>query len=344
MVWADRVVGRQPNTGNRSYYHTDLLGSTRAVVQGATVVESYDFDPWGLLMPGRTLGSGTKEGFTGKEQDTETGLEYFGARYYMVALGRWSSVDPMADADPEWSPYNYVLNNPLSSVDPTGLECKPIQGGIRCTDVKPEDIKEISTFVGQDLGQFNGGGQTSAVRGGCTKLGNCTQSQGGKQESLKHEQALIDENANTYAVATGVFGAVRGLGRAGLKALVGAFFEKEASGAAGAMIPSEIRFAQQGIASVFRNGEFAGQSLETVANGLRSGIISPNQLPITVVVRDGVAYTLNNRSLMALRMAGLEPTVINNVTGNAIFEAQLTERLAEMGGSVVADFVPTIRP
>jgi len=62
--------------------------------------ESYDFDPWGLLMPGRTLTTATptKEGFTGKEQDSETGLVYFGARYYMPAMGRWSAVDPKSDS------------------------------------------------------------------------------------------------------------------------------------------------------------------------------------------------------------------------------------------------------
>ncbi len=74
----DRVIGREANTGGRRYYHTDLLNNTRAVVQGTTVLESYDFEPWGLLMPGRTLGSGTKEGFTGKERDAESGLDYFG--------------------------------------------------------------------------------------------------------------------------------------------------------------------------------------------------------------------------------------------------------------------------
>jgi RHS repeat-associated protein len=58
------------------------------VVEGTTVVESYDYDPWGVLMPGRTKGSGTKEGFTGKERDSESGLDYFGARHYMAALGR----------------------------------------------------------------------------------------------------------------------------------------------------------------------------------------------------------------------------------------------------------------
>lgn len=57
IVWEARVVGRHTSTGTRTYYHTDILGSTRAVVLSSTgaVVESYDFEPWGLLMPGRTL-------------------------------------------------------------------------------------------------------------------------------------------------------------------------------------------------------------------------------------------------------------------------------------------------
>jgi RHS repeat-associated protein len=98
VLSGDRVVGRQPSSGARKYYHTDLLGSTRAVVEGTgAVVESYDYDPWGVLLPGRTLGTGTKEGFTGKERDAESGLDYFGARHYMAALGRWSSVDPLAE-------------------------------------------------------------------------------------------------------------------------------------------------------------------------------------------------------------------------------------------------------
>jgi RHS repeat-associated protein len=122
VLAGDRVVGRQPNTGSRSYYQADLLGTTRSVVQGATVVESYDYDPWGLLMTGRTLGSGTKEGFTGKERDAETSLDYFGARYYMAALGRFGSLDPLAEKHSGWSPYSYVLGNPLSLVDPDGKQ------------------------------------------------------------------------------------------------------------------------------------------------------------------------------------------------------------------------------
>jgi RHS repeat-associated protein len=129
VVSGQRVVGRRLSAGGRRYYHTDLLGSTRTVTDSLNVVkEAYDYDPWGVLMPGRTLGSGTKEGFTGKERDAETGLDYFGFRYYMPAVGRWTSVDPPADSFPSWSPYNYVEGNPLSNIDPVGLN--PILGWV----------------------------------------------------------------------------------------------------------------------------------------------------------------------------------------------------------------------
>jgi len=68
--------------------------------------------------------------FTGKERDTETGLDYFGARYYGNSLGRfltpdWSQVIvpiPYADsADPQsLNQYSYVRNIPTSRADPTG--------------------------------------------------------------------------------------------------------------------------------------------------------------------------------------------------------------------------------
>ena len=107
--------------------------------------------------------------------------------------------------------------------------------------------------------------------------------------------------------------------------------------------PNGIRFGQQGMSSTFRNGEFAGKTIDQVAAGLRSGAITPSQLPITTITRDGVTYTLNNRSLMALRLAGKEPTVIIDVTGNPFFEQQLTTRLSEIGSLDSPDFVPPIR-
>ncbi len=75
-------------------------------------------------MPGRSKGEAlTREQFTGQLRDNEPGfnLDYFKARYYDPAMGRFLSVDPLADQYPGWTPYAYVLNNPLRYNDPTGL-------------------------------------------------------------------------------------------------------------------------------------------------------------------------------------------------------------------------------
>jgi RHS repeat-associated protein len=62
--------------------------------------------------------------FTGKERDTETGLDYFGARYNASTMGRFMSPDPVAGeaASPQsLNLYSYVRNNPLKFIDPTGM-------------------------------------------------------------------------------------------------------------------------------------------------------------------------------------------------------------------------------
>lgn len=58
--------------------------------------------------------------FSAKERDTETGLSYFGSRYYSSDLSIWLSVDPMAAKYPSLSPFTYCANNPVKLVDPNG--------------------------------------------------------------------------------------------------------------------------------------------------------------------------------------------------------------------------------
>ena len=58
--------------------------------------------------------------FSAKERDTETGLSYFGARYYSSDLGIWLSVEPQASKYPSLSPYVYCADNPVKLVDPEG--------------------------------------------------------------------------------------------------------------------------------------------------------------------------------------------------------------------------------
>ena len=60
--------------------------------------------------------------FSAKERDPETGLSYFGSRYYSSDLSIWLSVDPMSDKYASLSPYTYCANNPVKLVDPNGEE------------------------------------------------------------------------------------------------------------------------------------------------------------------------------------------------------------------------------
>ena len=67
--------------------------------------------------------------YTGKERDSESGNDYFGARYYASSMGRWMSPDPgwFFAADPSnpqsWNMYSYALDNPLTNIDPNGYDC-----------------------------------------------------------------------------------------------------------------------------------------------------------------------------------------------------------------------------
>ena len=58
--------------------------------------------------------------FSAKEKDVETGLSYFGSRYYSSDLSIWLSVDPMAAKYASLSPYVYCADNPVKLVDPDG--------------------------------------------------------------------------------------------------------------------------------------------------------------------------------------------------------------------------------
>lgn len=58
--------------------------------------------------------------FSAKERDPETGLSYFGSRYYSSDLSVWLSVDPQSDKYASLSPYVYCVDNPVKLVDPDG--------------------------------------------------------------------------------------------------------------------------------------------------------------------------------------------------------------------------------
>src|SRR5258708_15430434 len=126
----ERVARRDFPAGTVSYYFSDHL-KTASVVTDATgtILDESDYYPWGgELQFVNSLDNHYK--FTGKERDGETGLDYFGARYYSNGLGRFITPDwaakaaavPYADfADPQsLNLYTYVRNIPTTKTDADG--------------------------------------------------------------------------------------------------------------------------------------------------------------------------------------------------------------------------------
>lgn len=125
------------------FHITDWLGTRRVQTDSSGQVEEFCTNwPFGdrqnCYSPTNapvTADDATEHHFTGKERDTESGLNYFGARYYSSSTARMTSPDPsglsFADiGNPQsLNLYSYVLNNPLNSVDPNGLEDTPCGGG-----------------------------------------------------------------------------------------------------------------------------------------------------------------------------------------------------------------------
>jgi RHS repeat-associated protein len=110
---------------------TDWLGTKRVEYTPNGLHTSFFSLPYGDgLTPSGNAYDATEQHFTGKERDTESGNDYFEARYYSSAMGRFMSPDWSAKAEPvpyakldnpqSLNLYAYVLNNPLDKTDPDG--------------------------------------------------------------------------------------------------------------------------------------------------------------------------------------------------------------------------------
>jgi RHS repeat-associated protein len=117
------------STGTVLFYHLDHLGGTNVITNAAgTKVQLVEYDPWGKVS--RSEGDGEASlRFTGQRLDPESGLMYYGGRYYDPVLGRFISPDPFVQApgDPQaLNRYSYVRNNPVNFTDPTGFFFKSL--------------------------------------------------------------------------------------------------------------------------------------------------------------------------------------------------------------------------
>ncbi len=163
---SQRIARIDLPAGSVHYYLSDHLKSTSMVVSAAGAIEEdSDYSSFGTEYVNTGAGVNRYK-FTSKERDSETGLDYFGARYYGNALGRFLTPDwaakaaavPYAEfADPQsLNLYTYVRNVPTSRFDADGHQqiqnqACPAQNSVNNFATKPEDPVEALKGAGKQI-------------------------------------------------------------------------------------------------------------------------------------------------------------------------------------------------
>jgi RHS repeat-associated protein len=167
VFFGGKRIAQVPATGNPIYYVEDLLGTSRVLTTASgTVCYDADFYPYG----GERSYTNTcpqNYKFEGKERDTETGNDDFGARYYSNRFGRWLSADwssvpapvPYANlTNPQTlNLYSMVSDDPESFADLDGHDIKYadglknaqlVQDTVQAILANPNTSSSLSGYVG----------------------------------------------------------------------------------------------------------------------------------------------------------------------------------------------------
>lgn len=156
-VYGSDLISQLDSTAAISFYHTDGLGSTRALSSAAGQrTNSYSYDVFGAQRA-QTGGSSQPFTFTGEQIDAETNLMFLRARYYDAEIGRFISGDKfpaIEDLSITLNRYIYTGQNPVNHTDPSGeffctllglrSACQILAAG---PDAPPAQLPEIPNFA-----------------------------------------------------------------------------------------------------------------------------------------------------------------------------------------------------
>ena len=125
------------------YYHPDHLGSSSYITNlDGEVVQHIEYVPFGeVFIEERNNTWNTPYLFNAKEYDDETGMYYYGARYYEPRISLWMSVDPEEMRFPHINTYTFSANNPIKFIDTDGNSARVIK------NVENKTITIIAHFV-----------------------------------------------------------------------------------------------------------------------------------------------------------------------------------------------------
>ncbi len=201
IFFGGKRIAQVPATGNPIFYVEDLLGTSRVITTNAGVVcYDADFYPFGGERAPYTNTCPQSYKFEGKERDTETGNDDFGARYYSNRFGRWLSADwsaipvavPYANlTNPQTlNLYAMVSDDPESSADLDGHCCEAaLQWG--------EELVESGNPAGEIIGGVVIG---VAVVGTLATNWDAVKDGAAKVQDFVEAHPLADANPNPYVI------------------------------------------------------------------------------------------------------------------------------------------------
>jgi RHS repeat-associated protein len=148
----DQIEADESN-GNVLWALSDHLGSVRDVVDDSgTVLNHVVYDAFGGVTSQTDSSVVFRYGYTARELDAESGLQYNRARYLDSFTGRFISEDPISFQGGDSNLYRYVMNNSLNNIDPSGLEVQAIYilslGILAVVDVRTGERASVRAFSG----------------------------------------------------------------------------------------------------------------------------------------------------------------------------------------------------
>jgi RHS repeat-associated protein len=319
----------------------DQLGTPRIIIDESgslANVSRHDYLPYGEELFAGSRASqfgyidndGIRERFTQKEHDSETALDYFGARYYASSQGRFTCPDPVLSSgripQPQsWNRYSYVLNRPLSLVDPDGLDW-----GYATWQEDGRTVEEYRYFDGK-IGKrgrfFKGNGRTYHAVRALAKGGSSLEihAEDGTLVRIRNS-GIVREVVGRWAPAT-----VAIQGQENLNASAGLFDGAVPFG-------KELREGLLGKGGVDTDSpEYRNSAIISAAVVIIPGLLDGEG----EVEAIGLSKQLASESQTAELLTGGGKAIIGSGTNKALFEAP---RLAAEYGGEAADWAKITSP
>lgn len=165
------ATGNEPNQDNARgtddnhqrdpvlyFFHPDHLGNSNFVTDAkGEAIRQIEYLPYGETFTDDRTNNSSDETpylYNGKELDDETGLYYYGARYYDARTSVWQSADPDKENFPAWSPYSYSFLNPVNFHDPDGRAPDEVVSALQ--SLRSDDAEKDYSYVSVARDFFEG--------------------------------------------------------------------------------------------------------------------------------------------------------------------------------------------